>query len=159
MTWLSITTQLCPRRPCETSWHACEWVMAHTWMSHVTHVNDLWHASLSLYNHVLDNPLKRHGTHMNEPWHMYEWVMAHTWMSHGTHMNESWHIYEWVMSHTWMTYDMPLYHHTFMPSTPPVKRHGTRVNESWQYMNEPWHIYEWVMAHIWMSHVTHVKDL
>jgi len=32
-------------------WHTYEWVMAHIWMSH--------------------------GTHMNESWHTYEWVMAH----------------------------------------------------------------------------------
>jgi len=43
----------------------CEWVMSHTWMSHVTH--------------------------MNESCHTHEWVMSHTWMSHVTHMNESCH--------------------------------------------------------------------
>ena len=32
------------------SWHTCEWVMSHIWMTHVTH--------------------------MNESWHTYEWVMA-----------------------------------------------------------------------------------
>ena len=39
------------------------WVMAHIWMSH--------------------------GTHIDELWHTYQWVMAHIWMSHGTLINES----------------------------------------------------------------------
>jgi len=47
-------------------------VTSHTWMSHVTH--------------------------MNESRHTHEWVTSHTWMSHVTHMNEA---HEWVTSHTW----------------------------------------------------------
>jgi len=43
--------------------HTYEWVTAHIWRSH--------------------------GTHMNESRHTYEWVMAHIWMSHGTHTTES----------------------------------------------------------------------
>ena len=35
-----------------------------------------------------------HGTHMNALWHTYECVMAHIRMSHGTHMNETWHTYD-----------------------------------------------------------------
>jgi len=56
------------------------WVMSHTWMSHVTHINASCH------------------TH-NESCLTYEWVMSHTF-KHVTHMNESCHTHEWVMSHT-----------------------------------------------------------
>ena len=48
--------------------------VSHTWMSHVTR--------------------------MNESCYTYEWVMSHIWMSHVTHMNDISHI--WVMSHAWM---------------------------------------------------------
>jgi len=76
--------------------------MSHTWMSHVTH--------------------------MDESCHTHGWVMSHTWMSHVTHMDESchtlgkpvgvmllaptcrqqschsyqWVIYEFCTSHVWM---------------------------------------------------------
>ena len=57
----------------------CEWVTSNMCMSHVTHVNESWHA--------------------------YEWVMSHTWMSHVSHvtcMIESCHTCKWAMSHLWM---------------------------------------------------------
>jgi len=58
----------CINESCLT--HKC--VMAHIWMSHVTH--------------------------MNESCHTYEYVMSHIWMSHVTHMNESCPTYQRVMS-------------------------------------------------------------
>jgi len=39
-----------------------------------------------------------HITHVNESYHACEWVILHIWMSHVTHMNESCHTYEWAMS-------------------------------------------------------------
>ena len=57
--------------------HTYEWMLSHTWMSHVTH--------------------------MTESCHTQEWVVSHTWISHVTHMNESCHTHEWVMTHTWMS--------------------------------------------------------
>ena len=46
------------------SCHTCiRWVTSHTWISHVTH--------------------------MNESCHTYEWVTSYIWMSHVTNMNES----------------------------------------------------------------------
>ena len=47
------------------SCHTSEWVMAHTWMSHVQHTRCNF---------------------MNESCHTCEWVMPHMWMSHVTHM-------------------------------------------------------------------------
>ena len=65
-----------------------ELVMSHTWMSHVTRMNECHTSEL-----VISYIWMSHVTHMNES--------CHTWMSHVTHMNESCHTYEWVMSHMW----------------------------------------------------------
>jgi len=65
--------------------HTSEWVMAHIWMSHATHIYDTVQGA------------ECEG--MYESWHTYEWVMSHVWLSHVTHINESCHTYEWVMSH------------------------------------------------------------
>ena len=48
----------------------------HTWMNYVT------------YEWVTAHIWMSHGTHVNESRHTYEWVTAHIWMSHGTHINE-----------------------------------------------------------------------
>jgi len=58
------------------SCHTCERVMAHVWISHVTHVN--------------------------EPRRTYECVMSHIWMNHFTYMDESCHTHEWVVAHICM---------------------------------------------------------
>ena len=42
--------------------HTYEWVMSHTWMSHVTH--------------------------MDKSCHAHEWVMSRTWLSHVTHIGK-----------------------------------------------------------------------
>jgi len=63
-----------------------EWVMSHTWMSHITY---------ACYSTCVKNQLRR----------IHEWVMSHTWMSHVTHMNESWdlsHIWRECMLAFWM---------------------------------------------------------
>jgi len=129
------------------SCHTYEWVMAHIWMSHVTHsvwhgvVFYIWmshvtHMTAACHTHefglsrsqvlpacVWDSDLV---TRMNEPCHAYEWVMAHIWKSHVTHMKESWHAYQWLMSHV------------------------THTKESC-------HPYERFTSHRWMSHVTHMN--
>ena len=72
------------------SWHICEWVMAHIWMSlrWIYHTDEV-HVWMS------------HGTHMNELCHTYKSVVSHIWMSHVTH--ESCCTYEWVMQPIWMS--------------------------------------------------------
>jgi len=70
----------------DESWHTFEWVMAHIWMSHATHMN----------------------THTNESCHTYAWVMSHIQealprvrvpMTSLTYMNESYRPCEMVTSH------------------------------------------------------------
>jgi len=113
------------------SWHTYEWVMAHIWMSHGTHMNDV-------------------STHMI-------WVMAHIWVSHGTRINESchtheWcectyeslHIFEWVKAHIWRSHG----------TRTKESNHTTAT-----YCTTLQHIictFEWVKAHVWISVYTHI---
>ena len=70
--WMSHATHI------DESCHTHEWVMSHTWISHVPHI------SMS------------HAKHMNESCHTYEGVMSHIW----AHTNKSRHMTsEGVMSH------------------------------------------------------------
>jgi len=68
------------------------WIL---WMSHVTFMNESCH-TYHTHEWVMAHTWVSHGTHMSESWHTHEWVMAHTWVSHGTHMSGSWHTREWV---------------------------------------------------------------
>jgi len=132
--------------------HTYECVMAHTWMSHITHMNERARTCSAMALHIW--LWMSHVPHMNEscptyervmshiwmshvtlPWrYKYdcEWVMSHIWMSHVSHMNESCPTYEWIMSHLWMS-------HVTLP---------------WRYTYDC----EWVMSHIWMSHVSHMNE-
>ena len=111
----SVMAQMSNRTHMNESWHKNTWVrsvidnyaigieqgtykgvMAHLWMSHVTHL----HESCHTYEWVMAHIWMSHVTHMNESWHTYEWVIAHLWMSHVTHLLESCHTREWVMLHT-----------------------------------------------------------
>jgi len=68
--------------------HTCGWVVAHTWMRHVTRMN----ASC----HTYECPKDMNRLHINlMSCHTCEWVMSHMWMGHVVHTNEpSWHTYE-----------------------------------------------------------------
>jgi len=98
--------------------HTHEWVMAHTWMSQVTHMNESSHTREWVMSHTcmhlvcicwylwlirMCNVTHSYDSFV-ESCHTYKWVMSHTWMSHITHMNESCHTYEWVQSHIWMSH-------------------------------------------------------
>ena len=62
-------------------------IMSHTWMVHVTHVNESCHT----YQWVMSHTSMSHVTHINESCYAYECIISHTWMSHVTHVNESCH--------------------------------------------------------------------
>jgi len=123
------------------SCHTYQWVMSHTWMSHVSD--------------------KRVMSQMNESCHVYlgyqcQRRSSHVthWMSHVTYkwvtsqMNESCHVYlsyrlqlqdsERVMSHTWMSY----------------------VTYEWvmSQMNESCHVYLSCQYRWRSSHVTHMNE-
>jgi len=96
----------------------------HTYKSVMLYVND----SCNTYEWVVSHTCMSHVTHMNGPCHTYssyEWVTSHTWTSHVAHTNESRHTwmcpwdlqpnFGWrspgeirvvalpvAMSHTWM---------------------------------------------------------
>jgi len=60
-------------------------------MSHITRrCNALAHNTwvTSQYQWVMLHTCMSHITHMNESCHTYEWVMSHIWMSRFTNMNE-----------------------------------------------------------------------
>jgi len=112
------------------SWHTCEWVMAHTWMSHVTPMNESCHTHLPFAT-----PLTMTTT---LDMRMYTLLsMSHAaliWVSHVTHI---------CMRHV-----------TYIPDND----NNARYAYVHTYINESCHAYEWVMSHIWMSHVTYISD-
>jgi len=131
---------------CSWKWMCHEWVMAHIWMSHGTHMNESWHT----YEWVCE---------CSWMWMCHEWVMAHIWMSHGTRMNESvnvvksecvsqtWHIHMWYI-HTSIWMWMCHIH---------VYKCVISHSRDTRHTNALWHTYKWEMAHIWMSHGTHMN--
>jgi len=112
------------------SWHRCEWVMSHVWMSHGTCVDESCHTCECVMSFVWISL----GTHMSESCHTYEWVLWSVW-NIMTHMNRSRHMYEYVMAHIWMRHVVHSTREWVMAHV--WMSHGTRVNESW-------HTCEWV---------------
>jgi len=141
------------------SCHTHEWVMSHTWMSRVTH--------------------------MNGSCHTYEWVMSHLRMRHVTHMNGSCHTHEWCrLMRTAQHVFGNTYEHTLTKTVrawrQQLQLHVSRdllctpagadgmsydswvVSHIWMchvtHTNEPWHTYEWVMSNVRMGHVTPMNE-
>jgi len=79
-------------------------VKSHTWMGHVTHVNQ----ACRTYEWVMSHIWMCHGTHLSDSCHTCEWIMSHMSVRHVTDMNESCHTCEWVMSHIWMSHVTPI---------------------------------------------------
>jgi len=79
--------------------HIYDWVMAHIWTRHCTHMIELWHT----YERVIAHKCMSHGTYMKGSWHTYGWVMTHTRSSHGTHTRKSQHAYTRVMARIQMS--------------------------------------------------------
>ena len=175
-------------------WHtpsAChiyyEWVMAHTWTSHVTHMNESCH----IYEWVMAHIWMSHGTHGNTEGVLcatlmrdippachtttHEWVMTHIRMRHVIRMNESCHTFEWVMSHIWI-HMCALIHESYLCVYICIYIYihiyifflyihmyshlcvTYPLHVTRTHMNESWQTYEWVMSHAWMSQVTHMNE-
>jgi len=120
-----------------------ECVMSHTWMRHVTNMNESCHAYVWVMSHLW----MRCVTHMNDSCHTYGWVMSYIWMSHVTNMEESCHTYEWVVRQKRMSHAAHISEscHTHIWVTSRIGLYVLMGNESC-------HTYEWVMSHVWMSH-------
>ena len=116
-----------------------QWVISHTYMSHVTHINKSCHV-----------------THVHVSCHTLTWVMPHTYMSHATHTYALSHT--WVMCHvTYMRHvprmNQSVIHihvpchirtsptpHIFVGPCPVNISHGTQIRESWHWnLSELWH--------------------
>jgi len=124
----------------------CEWVMSHTWMSHVTHVN--------------------------ESCRTCKWVMSHTWMSHVIFANQSWmrhantcvthgalernpcllcgnescHTRAWVMSHVRRSLVTHVLHSE--PSIGTLACSMCMIMSHVTHVNEPFHTDECVLSWI-----------
>ena len=77
------------------SWHTYEWVMAHIWMRHVTHMN----ASCHIYEAVMSQIWIRQIAHVNTSHHIYQWVMSYMWIRH-THTHTHTHTNTHTHTHT-----------------------------------------------------------
>ena len=75
----------------------------HTWIVHVTHINEscLTWISYDTHEWVTSRKWMSHVAHMNESCRTREWVMSHAWMSHVTHKSVILHIKE--SCHAWMS--------------------------------------------------------
>jgi len=113
-----------------TPYHRYAWVTPHTWMSHVTHMNESRSANShtvcthSIYDMTCSCTYRllmfltppacartSHVINMKESCHTSAWVMheslpicMYVCMSHVTRLNESRHAYEWAMLISWMSH-------------------------------------------------------
>ena len=142
--------------------------MSHTWMSHVTCMNESRH----IHEWVTSHTDMSHVTYMNESRHIHEWVMSHTWMSHVTYMNQSWNAHDRFHSKSYI----PTIHQIVKTQIPwyriqirlqfqlefvPRDSEGSELFDSEGFEDDifQWNLSEkWVMARIRMRHVTQTKE-
>jgi len=136
-TWISQVTHM------NESCHPHEWVMSHTWMSHVTHRNasclTLKRTPAALHVRMSNVTHIDESCHTHASSHTYEWVTSHTCMILVTLMNESYHICKRVISH--------------LRADPSHLGMGT---SSLPRINESCHTYAWVLSLVWMSHIKQI---
>jgi len=78
---------------------ACEWVMSHKGVTHVSQVS----ASCPASEWVMSRKWVSHVPQVSESCPASEWVMSRKWVSHVSQVNESCLASEWVMSRKWMS--------------------------------------------------------
>ena len=129
------------------SCHIYEWIMSHTWTSHVTRVkapcyrkrvmSRIWMGQIIHMNetcHTCVSPVLRDKgrvTNMSHG-HTYEQFVRVTHMNNTCHTCENQIYVKRVMSHIWMN-------------------HVTHTNGSC-------HTYKWVVLHLWMGQGTHMNE-
>jgi len=159
--WMSHVTHLFPSMA--ASLCRCSSSLTPPWLissSHVTHVNESWHAYEWVISHICTNQVCVAAARIEHIRRKYEGFVSHMWMSHVTHTNESCHkyvpiecaslrlefhlrrIYEGVTAHfpawiSWAGRRAELF-----------SRHVVHVNGTC-CTNEG---VKWVMSHIWRSH-------
>jgi len=109
--------------------HTCEWVISHTWISHVRHMN----VSCHTHECVMSHTWMRHVAHANASCHTIESSKSHICTSRVTHMVKSCH----VMSHIWIS-----------------SINGVHVTR----MDKSWHTYEWFIPWICIRHITRTNE-
>jgi len=80
-----------------------EWVMSHTWMSHVAYMNkSFMRRDSSLALERTSHVAYMKYVCMLHIWNMYEWVTSHIWIRHvARHFTHA--AVGWVLSHIWMS--------------------------------------------------------
>ena len=143
--------------------------MPHIWMSHVTTMNESWHAWMSYDTcgwapQTCASIQKYRHTHTHTRTHTHKHSFSHTQVlvatTHQSHMNESYH----TMRHA--THDEPCHTHPWLlrsNTCPTWTSHVTR-NESChssmshvKHIHGSHHTHTWVMPHRYMTtHTNHI---
>jgi len=76
-------------------------VMSWVWMSHLTHIIGSCRTSVTC-ECVMSHTFMSHVTCMNQSSHIHQCFTSYIWMSHVTYIHAICYIYEWVTSHTFM---------------------------------------------------------
>jgi len=106
--------------------------MPHTWVHHVTYINESPHKHVTYMNasRYIHKPATPHASRIHEC--VTSTNINESPHTHVTCMNASCHIHNWVAPHI-------------------CQRTVTPIDVSC-------HTYEWVTSHIWMSHITHMNE-
>ena len=92
--WMSHVTHLFPSMAASSC--RCSSSLTPPWLissSHVTHVNESWHAYEWVISHICTNQVCVAAARIEHLRRIYEGFVSHMWMSHVTHTNESCHKY------------------------------------------------------------------
>ena len=133
------------------SCHTCEWVKAHTWMSHVTHIK---HSSLVLrmMGHVTHDSCVCHDSFTCVTWLYHIRDMTRHSSSRATWHNYYW--YTWLMCVPWLIHMCDMTHTWPSCATWLWMSHVSRQT----YERVISHTYEWVMSHTWTIYVTCMNE-
>jgi len=140
------------------SWHTHEWVMPHTWVSHVTHTDT------------------ERSVQVASKWvmsHTYIWVMK---MSYGTHMSESYRTHRQVVLIIGTGWRRPIgcliYVGHFPQKSPVMTCSFAKIDlqleasngssppccEEMMHVASVYELWKWVWAHTWMGHAAHMSE-
>ena len=153
--------------------HTHDWVMSHTWMSHVYHsyTSHQWmsHVQHSYVTHMNESCLTNDSRHT-----------SHIWKGHVTYTHESCPTYmshvpvKWVMSSIQTSHATPFAYESAVSTIPmshvPFNWVMTRPSLRSCTWQPPWQVrrvthvnascqaYKYAMSHVWMSRVTRIDE-
>ena len=147
------------------SYHTCEWVMPHIWMSHITHVNESCHTFECVVSRMIVTShadrgcyttwMSRHTfvTHMKDVWQCHVWMRLWSYMrgsinesSNMSHMSESWHICDtskWCVTMSYINESVIIYEWVYQ----------------WVVRHKSYEWVVWVTCMSYHTYVTHMNDV